>query len=154
MRIRNTLGRLGVILSISFAGLLGTSATPAAAAEGAGAAQNVQCVGLNCVAVTLNTRIYPTGLGSDVVEFECTVTASGTAAATTVDSCSVGSVDALITPLSVPGSAVTTAGAGVFPTGSTVSACVSGHAEFISTVTGGKAVSAGGCALTVVLTLV
>ena len=127
-------------------------AGPANADEaGTGAAAFNQCGGAHCVVGALTTRIYPTGLGTDVVEFECDVTGSGDAVSTTVSTCSVGSVNALLSPLSAPGPTVATAGVGLFPAGSTVTACVGGSAVWAEGVLGPVSLSGSGCGRTIVL---
>ena len=154
-------GRFGFRKAVLAAGVVGavTAVLPATVASaddfGTGAAAFEKCgIGIgtsHCVAGVLSTRIYPTGNGTDVVEFECDVTASGDAVSTTVSQCSVGSVNALVVPLSAPGPAVATAGVGTFPAGSSVQACVAGSAVWAEGKLGPVTLSDGDCGLTIVI---
>ncbi len=135
----------------------GITAPPANAATvgtaGTGVAAFNICEGAHCVVGVLNTRVYPTGLGKDLVEFQCEVTATATAASTTVSTCSVGGVSAKLLPLSAPGSAVAAVGAGLFTAGSTVTACVGGSAVFIESEIGPASLGDGGCGDAIVVAI-
>jgi hypothetical protein len=120
-------------------------ASTAIGTAGAGAVAFEVCDGLHCVVGQLNTRIYPSGLGFDVVEFDCTITASATGASATVNTCNVGGVNAKVLPLSAPGSIVGTAGVGTFKAGSIVNACVGGSAVFVEQLIGGSPVGGSSC---------
>lgn len=149
MRFKGCMRRVSAVF-VAAAALSTLSVAPATAestvgSAGAGGAAFNICEGAHCVVGTLNTRVYPTGLGVDLVEFECTVTATATAASVTISTCSVGGVESLTGPISAPGSAVTTAGTGFFKAGSTVSACIGGSAVFIESVFGPPSLSDSAC---------
>jgi hypothetical protein len=145
----------GKFLAVVGLGLTLTMALPTGVASadeaGAGIAAFEVCGGPHCVAGALSTRIYPTGVGTDVVEFECDVTASLDAVSTTVSTCSVGSVNALVVPLSAPGPAVATAGVGTFPAGSSVQACVGGSAVWAEGILGPVSLPGQNCGITIVV---
>ena len=154
MRLISRFGMRKALLAACVAGAV-TAVLPATVASadelGTGAAAFEKCGGTHCLAGALSTRIYPTGKGTDVVEFECDVTASGDAVSTTVSQCSVGSVKALLVPLSAPGPTVATAGAGLFPSGAQVTACVGGSAVWAEGTLGPVSLSDGGCGVTIVI---
>lgn len=153
MRISRTIGR-GAVIATAAIGLLLPNTTPAQADQaGAGVATFNVCGGTHCVVGTLETTIYPTGLGTDVVEFTCKIVASGAAVSTTVSACSVGGVNALAVPLSAPGPAVATTGAGLFAAGSTVTACVGGSAVWAEAVLGPISKSGSGCGRAITLSI-
>jgi hypothetical protein len=154
MRLFSQLGMPKAALAVGLAGAA-TAVLPATVASaddlGTGAAAFEKCVGNHCLAGALSTRIYPTGKGRDVVEFECDVTASGDAVSTTVSQCSVGSVNALVVPLSAPGPTVATAGVGTFPSGAQLTACVGGSAVWAEGTLGPVSFPDGGCGITIVV---
>jgi hypothetical protein len=153
MRMKNTVRAALAVTAAASALFLPLGATAYADDVGGGAAVFETCGGTHCVAGTLETTIYPSGLGFDVVEFKCTVTASGAAASTTVSECNVGGVDALVVPLSAPGPAVATAGVGTFPSGSVVTACVAGNAVWVESLAGPGSLPGRACAKTIVISV-
>jgi hypothetical protein len=97
----------------------------------------------------MSTRVYPTGTGKNVVEFECEVSATPLAASTSIDTCSVGGHKALLVPFTLPGSQAVAVGAVILDAGR-YTLCVSGHSEFIK---GGNPGPVGDCKAAIELDL-
>lgn len=134
---------------VSAMALVAGMAAPASADAGAGVGNFVVCKpntwGPHCVSGAMTTRIYPTGLGLSVVEFECAVMGSIDPASVTIDTCTFAGQSAIGVPSTMPGPYISQVGVAIVTTGGTYRYCIAGSANFVESILGPATVSGSAC---------
>lgn len=137
------------VTALTATAMVGAVPAPAGADAGAGAASFVKCAptagGPHCVSGAMTTRIYPTGLGLSVVEFECTIIGSIDPASVTINFCTFAGQSAIGVPSTLPGAVITQVGVAVVSTGNTYALCIGGAANFLESIIGPATVSDSRC---------